>query len=128
MALIISCSCNSILSWSLIMLFFYILSIFILCKKDKIKKIVTVFTLGGGIGLLIAYIIFMKFYNLNKINVTVIDSITKETLCIRERIDQVYSEGNGCISFVDKRKVENIFYEVETYEINGRNIVIYTTE
>ena len=96
----VSYSYVKVFSWSVILLFFYILSVIILKRKDKWKKIIKVFTLGIGIGTMIVYILFKYLFHLNRIDVIVLEKGTDVVFYIKEDIDKVYSQGDKFITFV----------------------------
>ena len=121
----VSYSYVKVFSWSVILLFFYILSVIILKRKDKWKKIIKVFTLGIGIGTMIVYILFKYLFHLNRIDVIVLEKGTDEVFYIKEDIDKVYSQGDKCITFVSGKKTENIFYKVLEYNVKNNKVFIY---
>ncbi len=121
----VSYSYTRIFGWSVILFFFYILSVIMLKKRDKWKKIIKVFTLGIGTGTMFVYILFEYLFHLNKIDVIVLEKDTDKVVYIKEEIDKVYSQGENCITFVSRRKTENIFYRVKEYEVKNNKVFIY---
>lgn len=121
----VSYSYAGVLGWSIILLFFYILSAIMLKKRDKWKRTIKVFTLGIGTGTMIVYIIFEYLFHLNRINVIILEKDTNEVLYIKEDIDEVYSQGDKCITFVSGKTTEKIFYRVVEYEVKNNKVFIY---
>lgn len=121
----VSYSYVKVFGWSVILLFFYILSVIILKKRDNWKKIIKVFTLGIGTGTMIVYVLFEYLFHLNKIDVIILEKDTNKVVYIKEEIDKVYSQGDKCITFVSGRKTENIFYRIEEYEVKNNKVFIY---
>lgn len=121
----VSYSYVKVFGWSVILLFFYILSVIILKKRDNWKKIIKVFTLGIGTGTMIVYVLFEYLFHLNKIDVIILEKDTNKVVYIKEEIDKVYSQGDKCITIVSGRKTENIFYRIEEYEVKNNKVFIY---
>lgn len=121
----VSYSYAGVLGWSIILLFFYILSAIMLKKRDKWKRTIKVFTLGIGTGTMIVYIIFEYLFHLNRIDVIILEKDTNEVLYIKEDIDEVYSQGDKCITFVSGKTTEDIFYGVVEYEVKNNKVFIY---